>query len=172
MTPSVTVNSTQSQYSHHLTRVASTNGRLLAVGDFFHSHSEINENSTTWISQPDYPFAHGLVYASSVGLDNSFYYFGGYSYAEGLLSTIARFNGEWKLVGNLLNGRYMHGTVTLGQSFLTIGGMTGDNNGLIEECYLGRVSMECTKRTPDMNMTYALYPELFYISHDFMCTNH
>ena len=62
---------------------------------------------------------------STAATDDAAYIIGGYD--NGAVDTIAEFrNNQWRKLGSLMKGRYKHGSITIGQETMIIGGYSSD----------------------------------------------
>ena len=62
---------------------------------------------------------------STASTDDAAYIIGG----ADIYNTIAEFrNNQWRNLGSLTKGRYYHGSITIGQETMIIGGYTSDSS--------------------------------------------
>ena len=62
---------------------------------------------------------------STASTDDAAYIIGGYD----VYNTIAQFrNNQWRNLGSLTKGRYYHGSITIGQETMIIGGYSSDSS--------------------------------------------
>ena len=98
-----------------------------------------------------------IAYFASIYQNGAFYIFGG----DGNSNKIGRLDEvsqTWSLAGNLKSGRYGHGVIFDGSSFLVIG---GDGTFKTEKCILVGTTMSCTELESPPLGNYAYYPALF-----------
>ena len=65
---------------------------------------------------------------STASTDDAAYIIGGHDVYNTCIDTIAEFrNNQWRNLGSLTRGRYGHGSITIGQETMIIGGDTPDS---------------------------------------------
>ena len=88
----------------------------------------------------------------------AFYIFGGYPSDTQNIGRLDAVTFQWSLAGKLQNGRYAHGVIYEGSSFLIVG---GDGSFKTEECVLDGTVMTCTEQQSSPLSYYRYYPALF-----------
>ena len=104
--------------------------------------------------------------AQVVTVDDSYYFFGGYTSNASSDNKIARFDittKSWSKVGEMVIGRHAHSVIYLQSSFLVVGGQ--GLNDKSEKCTLSNGQMSCSVQNPQLN-NYD-YSELFLVSPDY-----
>ena len=142
---------------------------LLAVGDSYNDEDKAeiyNFETERWTAVASYPFGY-VYYAPVIHSRDSFYIIGGSTGIALHGQTIARFSMDtmrWTRAGNLNDGRFGHGAIELGDSFLIIGGW---KTRPTEQCTINADGkFECNSQQPDLT-NYSVYPELFKVPNDF-----
>ena len=79
-----------------------------------------------WSDGPDFPFAErNIAFYSATSTADSAYIIGGTSTFPASHQTVAEFsNDSWSQIGSLAKGRYNHGSITISEQTLIIGGYT------------------------------------------------
>ena len=92
------------------------------IQSFHHVTGRILNKSISSLLIQIFSYMHGYSTAST---DDAAFIIGGYDVYE----TIAEFrNNQWRNLGSLTKGRYYHGSITVGQETMIIGGNTSDGS--------------------------------------------
>ena len=154
-----------SNYDHRGIKIASTSTEILAVGSIWPSHSKTESlNGAQWSIEDNYPFHADISESAVVSKDQDFYVFGGWSDYKAK-ATIAKFNTatrEWSQVGTMKSARHGHSVISIGNSFMIVGGI-GQTS--IEECIEGE-TVNC-QETGIMLKNYEYYPALLSVNMNF-----
>jgi len=90
-------------------------------------------NTLTWTSGPDYPFTSNKISLySTASTSEAAYIIGGY-YTEEIIAEFK--NNSWRQLGTLTKGRDSHGSISLGDETMVIGGYTYDGSALETEIW-------------------------------------
>ena len=167
----------ESAYDHKLTRIASSNTEILAMGSRRpdHAHVEfLNMSSFEWSIGPSYPYASAINYAPILFHEGGFIVFGGFT-ANEPITTVARLGAvgkQWVKLGDLTRPRSDHGSIFVDGHFLVVGGESRGGVGAIqtEKCTLSELNqITCVSQSPSL-FHYRQYPELFLVDNGF-CSN-
>ena len=109
----------KSTYAHAMTRVASVESEVLAVGSQTHAKAEILDLSVNrWVSVPDYPFTEVVFNVPLTTYRGAFIVFG-----NSIDTTVAQFKlNQWTKLGEMNYSRRGHGAVMIGtHDFMLVG---------------------------------------------------
>ena len=117
-----------SLYSHRMTlSMANYVGKALTTGcetgDCLVKTELMNMETLTWSRGPEFPFAYSMYEYSTASTSEAAYFIGG-SYSEDVIAEFK--NDAWRQLGTLARGRYRHGSITLGDETMVIGGFDPD----------------------------------------------
>ena len=104
-------------------------------------------SSWTWETKSPYPFESSVYNAPTIYINHKFLIFGGYDYPT-YFSRIGSYTPStdmWKTEGYLRTPRFRAGVITVGESFLVVGGVMKPNyQERSEKCEYRYDQLECS----------------------------
>jgi hypothetical protein len=161
-------------YDHGFTSLGIYDGSPFALGDGMSENKEVEKFKSSWTSIGQFPFVfEWIAWYSTVNLDNVLFIFGGVTGVTDNLSRsldlVAQYDGNWKLVGRLLQRRSGHRSIIQGNKIIHIGGQQLNKANMrmfFEEWTVGEDRIQKTKHY-EWLQDYDDYPESFWIPSDF-----
>ena len=138
---------------------------LVAVGSGRPRHSKAEKlEGGSWSDIEEAPVGGYFAHYAVIFDAGNFYYFGGYN--GGVLNTIFRLSGEtwtWSNAGRLNSARSSHGAALVEDTFMVIGGYSGNKPN--EACLLNNGQFTCEVKPSSLTNYY--YNIIFNVSDDY-----